>query len=50
MKYKYDETKGTDYNYEVGYLDALRQMFRLTTSSKIPPCIEAQLDVMKGLK
>ena len=41
MKFAFDETKSVDYNYEVGYLEALRDMQLLVAGyrgEEIPLC------------
>lgn len=41
MKFAFDETKSVDYNYEVGYLEGLRDMVLLVAGyrgEEIPLC------------
>ena len=48
-QYVFDDERGLDYNYEVGFLEGLRAALRVTFDSKISPLIEEQLRELADL-
>ena len=45
----FDDERGLDYNYEVGFLEGLRAALRVTFDSKISPLIDEQVEVLREL-